>query len=102
MSQCQVLYNNKPLEKVRHGKKMTLKDHDIKSSTTLVVTKPGITLSITDPKVSMTVVLLVYNFLMLCCCKINFLNTFTCMYNYLKTSAANKLLLVLVFYSTAE
>ena len=56
MLQCQVLYNNKPLEKVRHGKKMTLKDHDIKSSTTLVVTKPGITLSITDPKVSMTVV----------------------------------------------
>ena len=52
MSQCQVLYNNKPLERVRHGKKMALKDHDIKSSTTLVVTKPGITLTITDPKVS--------------------------------------------------
>ena len=52
MSQCQVLYNNKPLERVRHGKRMALKDHDIKSSTTLVVTKPGITLSINDPKVS--------------------------------------------------
>ena len=53
MSQCQVLYNNKPLERVRHGKRMILRDHGIKSSNTLVVTKPGITLSITDPKVSM-------------------------------------------------
>ena len=56
MSQCQVLYNNKPLERVRHGKKMTLRDHDIKSSATLVVTKPGITLTITDPKVSMIII----------------------------------------------
>ena len=54
MSQCQVLYNNKPLERVRHGKKMTLKDHSIKSSNTLVVTKPGITLDVTDPKVSIS------------------------------------------------
>ena len=52
MSQYQVSYNNKPLEKVRHGKKMTLRDHGIKSSTTLVVTKSGVTLSIADPKVS--------------------------------------------------
>ena len=52
MSQCQVLYNNKPLERVRHGKRMMLKDHGIKSSNTLVVTKPGITLTVTDPKVS--------------------------------------------------
>ena len=54
MSQCQVLYNNKPLERVRHGKKMTLKDYSIKSSNTLVITKPGITLNVTDPKVSIS------------------------------------------------
>ena len=52
MLQCQVLYNNKPLERVRHGKKMMLRDYGIKSSNTLVVTKPGITLTVTDPKVS--------------------------------------------------
>ena len=52
MLQCQVLYNNKPLERVRHGKKMMLRDYVIKSSNTLVVTKPGITLTVTDPKVS--------------------------------------------------
>ena len=84
-SQCQVLYNNKPLEKVRHGRKMTLKDHDIKSSTTLVVTKPGITLSITDPKVSMTVVQLVHNFLTLCG-ETNISGIFTCINNDLKIS----------------
>ena len=65
MSQCQVLYNNKPLERVRHGKKMTLKDHDIKSSTTLVITKPGITLTITDPKVSTIIIQLIAMYIIL-------------------------------------
>ena len=65
MSQCQVLYNNKPLERIRHGKKMTLKDHDIKSSTTLVITKPGITLTITDPKVSTIIIQLIATYTIL-------------------------------------
>ena len=30
---------------------MSLKDHSVKSSNTLIVTKPGITLNVTDPKV---------------------------------------------------
>ena len=51
MSQCQVLYNNQPLEKVRHGKRMTLKDHGIKSSATLIMTKLGITLEVINPQV---------------------------------------------------
>ena len=61
MSQCQILYNNRPLERVRHGKKMTLKDHGIKSSTTLVVTKLGITLNVTNPKV-MTIISIILFF----------------------------------------
>jgi len=51
MSQCQVLYNDRPLERVRHGKRMTLKDHGIESSNTFVITNLGITLNVTDPKV---------------------------------------------------
>lgn len=51
LSQCQVLYNNEPLEKVRHGKKMSLKDHGIKSSATLIITKLGITLQVVNPQV---------------------------------------------------
>lgn len=54
LSQCQVLYNNEPLEKVRHGKKMSLKDHGIKSSATLIITKLGITLQVVNPQVRNT------------------------------------------------
>ncbi|XP_065894435.1 alpha-protein kinase vwkA-like isoform X1 [Dysidea avara] len=53
LSQCQVLYNNEPLEKVRHGKAMTLKDHGIRSSSTLIVTKLGITLNVINPQVDL-------------------------------------------------
>jgi len=51
LSRCQVLHNNEPLEKMRHGKEMTLKDHGIKSSSTLIVTKLGITLDVINPQV---------------------------------------------------
>jgi len=57
LSQCQVLYTNEPLEKVRHGKEMTLKDHNIKSSSTLIVTKLGITLDVINPQVSVPLLL---------------------------------------------
>ena len=51
MSQCQVLYNNQPLERVRHGKKMTLKDYGVNSSATLIITKLGVTLEVVNPQV---------------------------------------------------
>ena len=51
LSQCQVLYNNEPLERVRHGKKVTLRDYGINSSATLIITKLGITLQVVNPQV---------------------------------------------------
>ena len=51
MSRYQVLFKSEPLEAVRHGKQLALKDLDIKSSDTLLITELGITLSIVNPQV---------------------------------------------------
>ena len=55
-----MLYNNEPLEKVRHGKAMTLKDHGIRSSSTLIVTKLGITLNVINPQVRIPLRVVIY------------------------------------------
>ena len=44
-------FNGKPLDSVRHGKQMTLKDCSIKDKSTLILMKVGFTLTITNPQV---------------------------------------------------
>lgn len=51
MSRYQVLFKSEPLEAVRHGKQLVLKDLDIKSSDTLLITELGITLTVVNPQV---------------------------------------------------
>jgi len=54
MSQYQILFKSEPLEAVRHGKQLALKDLDIKCSDTLLITELGITLSVVNPQVTYT------------------------------------------------
>ena len=47
----QLLFQNKPLVAVRHGKQLTLRDYRLKKEETLFISKIGFYLDISNPKV---------------------------------------------------
>jgi len=53
LSKSQILFRNEPLEVVRHGKEMRLKDFNLKSSDNLYITEAGITITVVNPQVRM-------------------------------------------------
>ena len=50
----QLLFQNKPLVTVRHGKQLTLRDYRLKKEEILFISKVGFSLDITNPKVCVT------------------------------------------------
>ena len=51
MADYQLRHQGRPVDESRHGKELLLRDYSIKSDSTLVVTKMGLTLNVTNPKV---------------------------------------------------
>ena len=47
----QLHHQGRPVDEKRHGRDMLLRDHSIKSGSTLVMTKMGLVLIVTNPKV---------------------------------------------------
>ena len=54
----QLQFQNRPLQAVRHGKTLTLRDYRIKKGETLFIMKHGFSLDITNPKVCVHVYVL--------------------------------------------
>lgn len=46
-------FQGRPVDAVRHGRQMTLKDWSIKSKSSLILIKTGFVINITNPKVGM-------------------------------------------------
>lgn len=53
LSEYQLHHQGKPVEESRHGRNMLLRDYGIKSGSTLIMTKMGLVLNVTNPKVSL-------------------------------------------------
>jgi len=51
----QLQFQNRPLQAVRHGKNLTLRDYKIKKGETLFIMKHGFSLDITNPQVCVCV-----------------------------------------------
>ena len=51
LTNYQLQFQNTPLQAVRHGKKLTLRDYRIKKGETLFINKLGFSLDITNPQV---------------------------------------------------
>ncbi len=52
IAEYQLHHKGQPVDERRHGREMLLKDYSLKSSSSLVMTKMGLVLDITNPKVS--------------------------------------------------
>ncbi len=52
MSGCQLFYLGRPVDEIRQGSEMRLKDYSMKPGSILVMTKMGQVLDVTDAKVS--------------------------------------------------
>lgn len=51
LTNYQLHFQNTPLQAVRHGKQLTLRDYRIKNGETLFINKLGFSLDITNPQV---------------------------------------------------
>lgn len=53
MDEYQFHHQGHPVDETRHGRKMMLKDYSIKNGSTLVLTKIGLKLEVTNPTVKL-------------------------------------------------
>lgn len=67
LSSYQLHFQDKPLQAVRHGKQLTLRDYRIKKGETLFINKLGFSLDITNPQVHNTVCRVMYMYLCVPC-----------------------------------